>query len=409
MAFKIPNTIREMKKRILFVNQVSYVGGSSYCMLALIKAIDRCKFEPVVLLRKEGSLASELRSDGIEVHFFPQMTTIPYNKSLYNHGVISSYWRIIRSQNSFKELLLSINADIVYLNNMMLYPYLKSAKECGCKTIMHVREHWPKQEHRMQMMMARKTAKKYADKMVAINHYSASMFPECASKMSIIYDWIDFSDRYEPRPFDEIFGANSSKLKVFLFTGGLGHIKGTYDVVSSFSKVVKGDDFRLLLMGTGLDYKLNLVGWKGLIEKLLMLTGWKPYGYKTMEAIKKDRRIVCVPASYKIVDIFRQSYCMLSYFNIPHANLAMAEAIVLGLPVIAAQTEESIEYSDNGNGAILFEFHNKKDFERKIEYVISNDSFVKEGVNNSSDNVKQMFDSMTNAAKLNDVCSAVAF
>ena len=396
-----------MKKRILFVNQVSYVGGSSYCMLSLIKAIDRNKFEPVVLLRNEGSLASELGSDGVEVHYFPQMTTVPYNKSLLKYGVIQSYVKILRSQKQLKELLLSINVDIVYLNNMMLYPYLKTAKECGCKTIMHIREHWPKQEHRIQMSLARKTAEKYADKMVAINHYSASMFPECADKMSIIYDWIDFSDRYEPRPFDEIFGKDSSKLKVFLFTGGLGYIKGTYEVICAFSKVVKGKDCRLLIMGSGLDYKLKLVGWKGKLEKLLMLTGWKPYGYKTMEAINKDPRIICIPASYKIVDVFRQSYCMLSYFNIPHANLAIAEAILLGLPVIAAQTEESIDYSDNGNGALLFEFQNKNKFEEIIEYIILNYNTVKERIIDSSGRIKQMFDPKSNAAKLNEVCGAV--
>lgn len=398
-----------MKKRILFVNQVSYVGGSSYCMLALIKAIDRSIFEPVVLLRKEGSLAKELRTLGIEVHFFSQMTTVPYNESLFKHGVISAYLKIARSKRRFKSLLSSINADIIYLNNMMLYPYLKSAKENGCRTILHIREHWPMNEHRLQLLWARETAKKHADKVVAINHYSASMFPECADKMSIIYDWIDFSERYEPRPFDELFGVSPKKLKVFLFTGGLGYIKGTYDVVSSFTNVVKGEDCRLLLMGTGLDYKLKLTGLKGLMEKLLMLTGWKPYGFKTMEAIKNDKRIVCVPASYKIVDIFRQSYCMLSYFNIPHANLAMAESIVLGLPVIAAKTEESIEYSDNGNGALLFGFQNKKDFENKIEYVLSNYTIVKTEVCNSSDNVKRMFDPIINAAKLNEVCSEAVF
>jgi glycosyltransferase involved in cell wall biosynthesis len=290
---------------------------------------------------------------------------------------------------------------------MMLYPYLKTAKECGCKTIMHVREHWPKKEHRIQMMLARNTAKKYADKMVAINHYSASMFPECTSKMSIIYDWIDFRDRYEPRPFDDIFGVDSSKLKVFLFTGGLGHIKGTYDVVQIFTNYIKGEDCRLLIMGPGLDYKLKLAGWKGIVAKMLMLAGWKPYGFKTMEAIGRDSRIVCIPASYKVVDIFKQSYCMLSYFNIPHANLAMAEAIVLGLPVIAAKTEESMEYSDNGKGALLFEFQNKKDFESKIRYVLNNYKLVKEGVNISSDKIKQMFSPKINAEKLNEVCREV--
>ena len=145
------------RKRILFMHQVSVIGGASYCMLALLKAIDKKSFEPVALLRQEGALAEEIRRLGIEVCFLPGMPTVPYNQSILKARSIKSYFHLVTVQKQFEEILKAQRIDIVYLNNMMLYPYLKSAKNAGCKTIMHIREHWPKSEHQLQLRRAQNT------------------------------------------------------------------------------------------------------------------------------------------------------------------------------------------------------------------------------------------------------------
>ena len=91
------------------------------------------------------------------------------------------------------------------------------------------------------MKRARKHAWKYADAIIAINKYSASLFPECHNKAHIIYDWFDIQSRYEKRSYSEIFGEKSKDLKVFLFTGGLGRIKGTHIVVQTFQEKIHGN------------------------------------------------------------------------------------------------------------------------------------------------------------------------
>ena len=389
-------------KRILFMHQVSSIGGASYCMLSLVKAIDKSKFTPIVMLRSEGPLAGEIRKMGIEVVFFPGMPTVPYNQPLVKFRTIMAYYKVFSAQKRFGTVLANLNVDVVYLNNMMLYPYLKTAKNKGCSTIMHIREHWPKSEHQNQMKKIGQYATKYADSIVAINKYSASLFPECKNKLTIIYDWIDLSERDEARPFKDIFGENQENIKVLLFTGGLAKIKGTLEVVKIFSEKIKGSEYRLLMMGAGLDYRFS--GLSGLIKKILMLTGWKPYGYQVVEAIKKDKRIVTIPATYNIVDFYRQSYCTVSYFTIPHANLALAEAIEIGTIAIAPKTEEAIEYSDNGTGALLFEINNPDDFVLKFSYLEDNYVKVKNEVIKHSNAVKEMFSPELNIAKLNEVC-----
>ncbi|MCI8402826.1 MAG: glycosyltransferase family 4 protein [Lachnospiraceae bacterium] len=392
-------------KKILFVHQASTIGGASYCMLSLLRGLDKSRFEPIVMLRNDGLLVGEIRKLGIRVIFFDEMTTIPYNESLCKFSSIITYLKVVLIQKKFAWYLNELKIDVVYLNNMMLYPYLRTSKLAGCKTIMHVREHWPKDEHQYQMKRARNYAWKYADAMIAINKYSASLFPECFNKVHIIYDWFDIKNRNERRPYSEIFGEGSEDLKVFLFTGGLGRIKGTHVVVRTFQEKIHGNDYRLLMMGAGLDYKLQ--GLSGKIKKILMLTGWKPYGFSIMEQIKKDNRIVVIPPTYNMVDIYRQAFCTLSYFTIPHANLALAEAVALGTVAIAARTEESIEYSDGGEGAILFNINDSNDFIEKINYVIANQEVVKKQAEGHSENIKMLFSPEFNIEKLNHVCDIV--
>lgn len=81
-------------KRILFVHQVSTIGGASYCMLSLLKGLDKSRFEPIVMLRDDGPLADEIRKLGMKVILFKEMTTIPYNKPLFKPRSIIAYLKV---------------------------------------------------------------------------------------------------------------------------------------------------------------------------------------------------------------------------------------------------------------------------------------------------------------------------
>lgn len=388
--------------RILFMHQASSIGGGSYCLLNIIKAIDKEQFEPLVALLSEGPLADELRKLGVEVVIFRQMAAIPYNRGLLQRGGLKAYMDVKKSIPALKELLTEKHIDVLYLNNMMLCRYLQPAKECGCKTVVHVREHWPLNEHKKQLEWARRCVYQYADKLIAINHYSASMFPK--KEATIVYDWIDMEGRYKPIPMSEIFGEDMTGKKVFLYMGGMQRIKGAYEVVKAFSETVKDSDYRLLVMG----FTKELSG-KGMVGKIKMLMyrfGIPTYEYKVKMLIRKDSRIACMNGVYEIKDIVEQAYGMLSYFTIPHANLAMAESIILGTPVIAARTEESDEYTKNGKLASLFKMNDMKDFERAICDFMADDIHLRCALTiDEREKVADMFSKERNIAVLNKTLS----
>lgn len=382
---------------ILFVYHASNIGGGTYCLLNILKEIDRSKYNPIVLLRTDGDLVKELKVLGIDVFFMHSMTLVPYNRSLWERGVLKSYRNINKSFPFFASILDRINPDAVYFNTMMLAPYLEVAKKKGYKTLIHLREHWPMNEHVKQLTRIQNIIASYADKIIAINGYSASMIP--TKKATIVYDWIDLSNRYEYRPLDDIFGEDTSNLKVYLFTGGLQDIKGAAEVVDVFRTRIKATDKRLLMVGV--EPHPNYQGLKNKVRKLLSMVGYNVYEYKVRKMIETDKRIVCIPATYALKHIMEQAYCNLSFFTIPHANLALAESIIVGTVPVAAKTEESIEYSNGGELAVLFELGNKDDMCQKLTDLDNHYDEIKNIIINERGKVEDLFDRKRNAAVLN--------
>ncbi len=84
-------------KSILFVYHASNIGGGTYCLLNILKEIDRSMYKPIVLLRTVGDLVKEINALGIEVFFMPSMTLVPYNKSYWHRGIIRAYRNINKS------------------------------------------------------------------------------------------------------------------------------------------------------------------------------------------------------------------------------------------------------------------------------------------------------------------------
>lgn len=379
------------------MHQVSSIGGGSYCLLNVIKAIDKQFWKPVVALKSHGTLEDEIKKIGVEVVIFPQMAEIPYNQPL-GWQELRKYHYVKRSEKYFEDLLRKKQIDVLYLNNMMISPYLRPAKRVGCKTILHVREHWPLNEHIKQLEWIRKIVYNNCDKLIAINHYSASIFPKI--KSTIVYDWIDMGSRYREMPLNEIFEEDVSEKKVLLFTGGFLRIKGAKDVINTFKNRVKGDEYRLLIVGV--NTLKTPIGFKHSIKSFLSRFGYPYYEQEMLKIVKEDSRIRCIPGVYELTHLIEQSYCFISYFSIPHANLALAENIVLGNPCIVADNEEAREYSYYGTYALLVKPNAPEEFARQLNlFLLENDKW-REAAKSGAEKISQLFSKENNVKILNE-------
>ena len=387
-------------KTILYVYHASNIGGGSYAMLNIIKALDRTKYKPVVLLKDAGPLTDELQAMGIEVHLLPLINTVPYNSNLFTLRNIKRVVNIKRSFKKFADLLLKIKPDIVYLNTMMLHPYLKIAKGKGVKTIIHVREHWPENEHTIQRNYAISNIRKFADHIVAINKFSAAMVADDTHHPTIVYDWIDMEKRFQTMPYSEILGEDCTDKKVYLCTGGFDPFKGTLEIVRAYSETIEDPESRLLILGNTPQNNKP----KGIRRFLKKKNNYTP---DLLQAIENDNRIKLIPNTYFVTHIYQQAYCVLSYFTIPHANLALAENVMLQTPVIAANNEEAIEYSNNGELAILFEANNIIEFKKKLLEFDKERTGLKERLSQKAAVIANLFNPQRNIETLESVYDKV--
>lgn len=392
-------------KSILYLYHTSSIGGGSFCLLNILKTIDRNLYCPAVSLKENGPLVRELQKLGINVYFLKGMSTVPYNASTLTPRKLYNAIRLINSIRKFKDILQEIKPDIVYVNTMMLYPYLRPAKQFGCKTIIHIREHWPEGQHTLQRKIALTNISKYADHIIAINKYSASMLTFSNKPKTIVYDWIDMSSRYEHCPLSDVFEESMEGKKVYLYMGGMQAIKGTLQVIKAFTESIHDNNARLLVMGV--KEGAYSVGWRKNIKKILSCLGRPAYTEQVQSAIERDKRIRCIPSRYKINHIIEQTYCILSYFTIPHANLALAESIILGTPSIAARTSESMEYSLNGSMASLFKINDYEEFKNRIREFPKERPQIIENIKEHSMEISKMFDPITNSNKLNEIYKTI--
>ena len=386
-------------KRLLFVHHTSSIGGASYCMLNIIKSLDKSNFEVFVALKNHGPLSDELEKLGIKVIFLPQLTELMFTGSVLKRRYLSHYFSYLRSLKAFKCMLKDWFIDIVYLNSMALIGYLRPSKDAGCKTILHVREHMPIDTHKLRLYWYRAMVNNFCDRLIAINNYSASIFPQ--KKSVIVYDWIDMKSRYKEIRIDDLIGEDISNKKIILFTGGRDPIKGADYVAKAFVNHIKGDEYRLLMLGIP-NYS-QIISRKEKLKDLLERVGVKFYDRELKKLILSDFRIKCSPAVYEISSIIEQSYCFVSYFRKPHANLAMAENIILNKPCIAADNDEAREYTNNGKYAMLVPPNNIKVFADSLCDFINNIHFWTDAAIKGAESISFMFDKERNIKQLHKV------
>jgi glycosyltransferase involved in cell wall biosynthesis len=389
------------KTNILYIFHVSSIGGGSFCLLNMIKRLDRELFNPIILLKEYGPLCTELEKLGAKVILEKTISIVPYNRSVLERNSINKIFLLLISVRKVRYWIKRSDADIVHINTMMMYPYAVAAHKLGRKVVVHIREQWPENEHKIQFAIAQRLIQKYSDRIIAINEASAEMIGVTA-KTQVVYDWIDFKDRDESIDFSKLFGNDFKSLKVFLFFGGINWMKGSLELVEVFSDKILSKEARLLIVGCDTN-NIEFHGVKGFLKRILSVFNYHIYNDKVILTAQKDERIVFLPSTYQVKSLIEQSFCVVSFFTIPHANLSMAEAIWLGTPSISALTPEAKEYCNDGKAALLFSINDKEEFRKKVLFALGNEDIVKRNAIDGMKTVREKFDPVRNSSILNKV------
>ena len=98
------------------------IGGMEQVVVDLVKAIDRGRFEPVVVcLMRLGPLGEELKALGVSIHLLPSMT--PIVSFLYPAPLV--------------KILRQVSAEVVHVHSGCWFKGVVGARLCGVKRVIY--------------------------------------------------------------------------------------------------------------------------------------------------------------------------------------------------------------------------------------------------------------------------------
>lgn len=132
------NVSGTMAYKILYLQSTSEIGGSDIILLRIVQALDPSRFEPHIVLHREGPFGDAYRQAGCRVHILQSMRKLTSRKGLsyfvpYLVGYPLCVLQIAR-------LARKEGIDLIHTNTLHnLYGFL-AAKLAGIPHIWHVRE-----------------------------------------------------------------------------------------------------------------------------------------------------------------------------------------------------------------------------------------------------------------------------
>jgi glycosyltransferase involved in cell wall biosynthesis len=110
------------RPRLLFLDHTAALGGGEIALLRLVEAIDRRRYEPVVVLFSDGPLVSKLRESNIECHILPLSNDVIQTRkdglgiaSLLQIGAVFS---AVGFLISLAQLIRCLDVQIVHTNSL---------------------------------------------------------------------------------------------------------------------------------------------------------------------------------------------------------------------------------------------------------------------------------------------------
>ena len=330
------------RRRILYVQPNSEVGGSDIALLRMVEALDPKRFDPVVVLPAEGPLAPMLRAAGATVRLLPMMQLRTLPSPVYQSRYLA---RLLPTVRRLAALIREERAELVHTNSLYCLYGGFAARLAGCPHLWHVREIPP----------AIPIARPALGRMVlGLSRMVVCMTQACAN---------------------ELFGPRAGDRRIRLLSEGLDLSEWSRTKVSRSIRQELGIAPGVPVIG----FVARLDPWKGLDvfidaasriaaefpEAVFLVSGDAPTGFEAyrqnMEARATalglgDRirflgwryRLGDIPALMADLDVF----CHTSIAPEPF-GLVIIEAMAMGCPVIAARAGGPVEIVEDGVSGLL--------------------------------------------------------
>ncbi len=317
----------ELKKKILYVQPNSEVGGSDIALLRLICSLDKNLYIPVVVMPAEGPLAGMLRNSEAEVKVIPMVqlrtTLSPSHQLRYLINFLPTILKI-------KRFILDNRVDLVHTNSLYCLYGAWAAKLANCPHIWHIREIPPQVPIAKDIyaMMVKLLSKKVVVMTRAVA-YSLFSKPDNIKNISYLTEGMDLTkwlpDIKGDRIRRELGISDNSKLVGFV--GRLDPWKGLDVFLRAAALVIQQfpdthfiisgdapggfenyrDEMKNLARQLGLSNQVEFLGWKYRLDDIPEVmaaldvfchtsTDPEPFGLVVIEAMSMGKAVIAAKA-----------------------------------------------------------------------------------------------------------------
>lgn len=337
------------QKVVLQLLETSGPGGAENVVLELCRGLDRREFVPIVGLLKDGWLARQLRSNGIE-------TVILENRYAYDPSCLLKMVDLIRRQN----------VRIIHAHEFMMNVYGTVAAALTRRPLLatiHGRNYFLDKWRRKfayrciplfpatRVITVSESLKEFVSTHVGIDK----------KRIDVVYNGVDVGKfSVEPAQIEEIIGRTGRISHPIIGTiGNLYPVKGHLYLLRAAAIVIKEfPEAVFLIVGKKTDYLETLIkeSIRLDIEKNVYFLGHR-----------ED-----VPSFLKSIDIFVLPSLQETF------SIATIEALAASKPVVATRCGGPEEIIVDGNTGFLAAPADPVDLAERIMYLIRNEGVARE-------------------------------
>lgn len=368
-------------KKIIYIHHGDLNGGAPRSLRFLIERLDKEKYKPTVIYRKNEGDAKFFQDAGAKTIFEPRIR--PFHGSTVTRinakQIAYNFVYAIPTYVAAKRIFESEKPDIVHLNSTCLFMCARAAKkvEKKVKVICHIRE--PLQQNVWGKIL-KYMNNKYCDEFIAIDQYDATTLRTSKSRIDVIYNFVDFS-LYNSKVKSDVLRRElnlSDHEVIYLLLARLSPSNGCLELIRQWKNCKNNKKNHLVIVGeipgTEERYSLNCHKEAFTEENIHILN------------FRKD-----------VENVIASSDVMICPFTEPHFARAIIEGAAMGKPSLVVDVDGARELVVGGKTGFIYT--NQKELEWYVNTLSENVSLRVEMGKNAEKYALKNFNADINAAK----------
>lgn len=374
---------KQLKKKVVYVDKSSEIGGAEISLLMLVKHLNRGIFEPIVVLPAEGGFSRQLEKLKIKVHIIPL-----HNICLRRLNP----WPYLTTVRRLIEVIKKEGAVLVHANDVAASQCsVPAAKLAGVPVVCHLRE----QDYSERVI--RRGFLDRADWLIANSHWSANTFlafRKNHQKISVIYNSLDLQefsgDEDSGTSFRSRFGIPQNSFLVGVI-GRISADKGHHILLQAVAKIQRENpDICVVIIGA----LHNTANCRYLCDKDFISRLRRMISNFGME-----RQVFFIEEKTDIVSAYRALDVLAAPTFAESFGRTVIEAMAVNKPVIASRVGGIPEIVEDGLTGILFDSGNTEQLSEALKRLIREPAMAGEMGRKGRERVERKFSCGDNIEK----------